>query len=53
MKIGDDEYKKKLKEYLDINKPKSFSSMVESMSWYTQARKKFIEKLQKEGALEA
>jgi hypothetical protein len=45
MKIGDDEYKRELKKYLEERKPKSFNSMIESMSWYMQARKEFIEKM--------
>lgn len=46
MKIGDDEYKRELKKYLDERKPKTFNSMIESMSWYTQMRKEFIEKME-------
>lgn len=44
MKIGDEEYKRELKKYLDERKPSSFGSMVESMSWYTRTRKEFIKK---------
>ena len=44
MKIGDDDYKRELKKYLDERKPSSFGSMIESMSWYTRTRKEFIKK---------
>lgn len=44
MKIGDEEYKRELEKYLAERKPKSFGSMIESMSWYTRTRKEFIEK---------
>ena len=44
MKIGDDDYKRELKKYLDERKPSSFGSMIESMSWYTLTRKEFIKK---------
>jgi hypothetical protein len=47
MKIGDDEYKRELKKYLDERKPKSFGSMTESMSWYTKTRQEFIDKMNK------
>lgn len=52
MKIGDDEFKRALQKYLDERKPKTFGSMIESMSWYTNTRKLFIEQLTKEGILE-
>jgi hypothetical protein len=45
MKIGDDDYKRELEKYLNERKPKTFNSMIESMSWYTKARKEFIEKM--------
>ena len=45
MRIGDDEYKVALKKYLDERKPTSFNNMIESMSWYTNMRKEFIEKM--------
>jgi hypothetical protein len=48
MKIGDDEFKRELEKYLNERKPKSFSSMIESMSWYNQKRKEFIEKMNRE-----
>jgi hypothetical protein len=44
MKIGDDDYKRELKKYLDERKPSSFGSMIESMSWYSRTRKEFIKK---------
>lgn len=34
-----------LKKYLDERKPKSFNSMIESMSWYTRTRKEFMKKV--------
>lgn len=41
----DDEVKRELKKYMDERKPKSFGSMVESMSWYARTRKEFFDKL--------
>ena len=44
MKIGDEEYKRELEKYLAEQKPESFGSMIESMSWYSKKRKEFIQK---------
>jgi hypothetical protein len=47
MIIGDEEYKRKLQEHLEANKPASFDSMTDSMSWYAIERKKFMEEFEK------
>ena len=44
-RIFDEQYKVALKKYLDERKPNSFNNMIESMSWYTNMRKEFIEKM--------
>jgi hypothetical protein len=46
MIVGDEEYKRKLREYLEARKPDSFDSMTDSMSWYAMNKKKFIEELE-------
>lgn len=43
----DDDYKRELNKYLEDRKPKSFGSMIESMSWYTKTMKEFKEKVEK------
>jgi hypothetical protein len=52
MKVYNEEFNKKLEEWLKPQQKPGFGSMIASMSWFARKRKEFIKLIQEKGELE-